>query len=248
MRKGKLYIIGIGPGNSDELTFRAVKALKDSGIICGYDKYIGFIRDSFSGKEFYSTPMKQETERCLYAIGKASDEGKTVSIVSGGDPGVYGMAGLVYELLERDDKDTEVEVIPGISASLAGGAVLGAPLMNDFVTISLSDQLTPWEVIERRLNAAGMGDFTVCIYNPMSHLRRDNLKKACDILLKYKDKNTVCGYVRNIGREGESSRLISLSELRDEELDMSSTVFIGEAGTRIINGKMVTERGYGIEG
>ena len=166
-----------------------------------------------------------------------------VSMICSGDAGIYGMAGLIYEM-SADYPDVEVEVIPGITAAVSGAAVLGAPLMNDFCVISLSDLMTPWEIIEKRLEGAGLGDFVVALYNPMSHKRRDHLKKACDILLKYRDGDTVCGWVQNIGREGCNSKILTLQELRTEEVDMFTTVFVGNSRTQLRSGRMVTPRGY----
>ena len=157
------------------------------------------------------------------------------------------MAGPVLQMAE-DFTEVEVEVIPGVTAALAGAAVLGAPLMHDFAVISLSDLLTPWPVIEKRLSCAGAGDFVLCLYNPMSKKRRDHLRRACVILLKYRSGDTVCGWVKNIGREGQEHRLVSLAELREEQVDMFTTVFIGSQSTREISGRMVTPRGYEAKG
>ena len=259
---GKLYVIGIGPGEEEGLTIKAKRALKECELICGYGVYVELVkpfwREGERLPEFYVTSMKQETERVEYACKKAAEKGTTVGLVCSGDAGVYGLAGLVYEYLnggnrtdtigdEGADKALSVEVIPGVTAALSGAAVLGAPLMNDFCVISLSDLMTPWEVIEKRLKAAAQGDFPICLYNPMSNHRPEHLRKACELLLEEKPEDTVCGYVQNIGREGESFRILTLSELKDEKLDMFTTVFIGSSQTREINGRMVTRRGYKIE-
>lgn len=240
----KIYIVGIGPGAYDELTIGADKVLKKSDTIVGYSVYVEIVKAYYPNKEYIVTMMKKEVERCRLAF-QETLKGKTVSMVCSGDAGVYGMAGLMYEL-SNDYGDIDIEVIPGITAALGGGAVLGAPLTNDFAVISLSDLLTPWEKIEERLSCASKGDFCICLYNPSSKKRYDYLQKACDIVLNYKKPETICGIVRNIGREGEQSRIMTLSELRDTPVDMFTTVFIGNRETKLINGKMVTPRGYNI--
>ena len=185
--------------------------------------------------------MRKEVDRCRMAI-DAAKEGRTVAMISSGDAGVYGMAGLCLELAA--DTDVEVEVVPGVTAALSGGAVLGAPLTHDFAVISLSDLLTPWDKIEKRLELAGEADLSIALYNPSSHRRSDYLQKACDILMRHVKPETVCGVVRNIGREGESFQVMTLKELRDYKADMFTTVFIGNSQTMEINGRMVTPRGY----
>lgn len=237
----KLYVVGIGPGAEDDMTIRAHKALEEADIIAGYGVYNDLVRPMFPEKEYLQTPMRKEADRCRMAI-EAAMTGKTVAMISSGDAGVYGMAGLIYELAEG--KDLEISVIPGVTAALSGGAVLGAPLTHDFAVISLSDLLTPWELIEKRLVAAGQGDFCVAIYNPGSMKRADYLQKACDLLMQGKSPETVCGIVQNIGREGENYKLMTLGELRNTQVDMFTTVFIGNARTKIVDGKMVTPRGY----
>ena len=237
-----VYAVGIGPGGRAYMTEEAAEALERADVLCGYPVYLDLVSPFFPGKEQLSTPMKKETERCRMAL-EAARQGRTVAMVCSGDAGVYGMAGLLLELQE-EYPGVEVEVVAGVTAALSGGAVLGAPLGHDFCVISLSDLLTPWEVIEKRLRAAAEGDFAVCLYNPGSHKRRDYLQKACRILLEKKSPETVCGLVRNIGREGEEKTLLSLQELLDTEVDMFTTVFIGSSGTEEIQGRMVTRRGY----
>ncbi|MBP5749463.1 MAG: precorrin-3B C(17)-methyltransferase [Firmicutes bacterium] len=237
----KLYVIGIGPGGQEYMTFEAMQALKSSDLIVGYGVYTDLVKPLFPEKEYLTTPMKQEVERCRMAV-DAACEGRTVSMISSGDAGVYGMAGPVLE--QAEGKNVDVEVIAGVTAALSGGAVLGAPLTHDFAVISLSDLLTPWEKIEKRLDAAASADFCIALYNPSSHKRADYLQKACDIMLRHKDPGTVCGTVRNIGREGESYAVMTLKELRDTKVDMFTTVFIGNGQTRNIEGRMVTPRGY----
>ncbi len=237
-----LFVVGLGPGNTRFLTPEARSALESSQVLCGYTTYIDLIAGDFPGKEIISTPMTQEIQRCRLAL-QAANGGKTTSMVCSGDSGVYGMAGPVLELAENYP-EVEVQVIPGITAALAGAAVLGAPLMHDFAVISLSDLLTPWEVIEKRLDRAGEADFVLCLYNPASRKRTDHLRRACDILLRHRGAETVCGWVRSIGREGQESGVLTLEELRNFQADMFTTVFIGSSATRSIGGRMVTPRGY----
>jgi precorrin-3B C17-methyltransferase len=238
----KVYVIGLGPGAGQDLTGRASAALDACDVIVGYTAYVDLIRADYSHKEFLSTGMRREVDRCRLAVEKAL-EGHSVAMVCSGDAGIYGMAGLIYEVAQEYDP-IEIEVVPGITAACGGGAVLGAPLTHDFAVISLSDLLTPWEKIEARLRAAGTADFVVCLYNPSSHNRPDYLKRACDILLESKSPDTVCGTVRNIGREGEEAQVLTLAQLRDTQVDMFTTVFVGNSQTKSIGGKMVTPRGY----
>lgn len=241
----KIYVVGLGPGEWNQLTQRAVDALEECDVITGYDVYIDLIRDKFRHKDLISTPMKKEAERCHIAVGEAL-KGRTVAMVCSGDAGVYGMAGLMYEVAQQYDP-IEIEVVPGITAACSGAAVLGAPLIHDFAVISLSDLLTPWELIEKRIECAAEGDFVICLYNPSSKKRHDYLKKACELVLKHRGAGTMCGFVRNIGREGETGMVLTLEELKDTAVDMFTTVYIGNSQTREINGKLVTPRGYRIE-
>lgn len=238
----KIYVIGIGPGAYDMMTGKAIRAMNECDVIVGYTVYIDLVREYFPGKEFMTTPMRKEVDRCVMAFEEAQ-KGKTVSMICSGDAGVYGMAGLMYEVGTRYP-EIELEIIPGVTAALGGAAVLGAPLIHDFCLISLSDLLTPWEKIEARLHAAGEADFVVCLYNPSSKKRHDYLSRACDLLMQHKSPETICGIVSNIAREGETYRVMTLRELRDTEADMFTTVFIGNSQTKEINGKMVTPRGY----
>lgn len=238
----KVTVIGLGPGGGADLTGRARAALEACDLIVGYTAYIDLVRADFPQKETLSTGMRREVDRCRAAV-EAARTGKDVAVVCSGDSGVYGMAGLIYEVAQEYDP-IEIEVIPGITAACGGAAVLGAPLTHDFAVISLSDLLTPWEKIEKRLTAAAQADFVICLYNPSSRNRPDYLQRACDILLRDKDPETVCGTVRNIGREGEESNLLTLAQLRDTQVDMFTTVFIGNSQTKVLGGKMVTPRGY----
>lgn len=240
----KIYVVGIGPGSYEQMTIKAANALKESDVIIGYTVYVDLVKEHFDGKEFMTTPMKKEVERCEMAFIEAS-KGKTVAMICSGDAGVYGMAGLIYEVGEKYPA-CRIEVIPGVTAATGGASVLGAPLMHDFALISLSDLLTPWEKIENRLLAAAKGDFVVCLYNPSSKKRQDYLFRACDLMMQYADKKTVCGIVSNIGREGESMKVLTLEELRDTQVDMFTTVFIGNSQTKQLGNHMVTPRGYRI--
>ena len=239
---GKVYVIGLGPGAEKEMTYQASTALEKSEVIIGYIVYTGLIRERFPDKKYLSTPMRQEVVRCEMAMDEAM-KGRTVAMVCSGDAGIYGMAGLLYEM-GQGYPEVELEVVPGITAANGGAAVLGAPLIHDFCLISLSDLLTPWEKIEARLLAAAQADFVVCLYNPSSKKRHDYLQKACDLMMKYKSPDTICGTVSNIAREGETANVMTLKELRDTQVDMFTTVFIGNSQTKEINHKMVTPRGY----
>jgi precorrin-3B C17-methyltransferase len=241
---GKIAVVGIGPGNSDMMTLQAKKVLEDSDIIVGYKAYTELVRDEYAHKEFYENGMRGEVERCQKCVELARD-GKNVALICSGDAGVYGMASLVMELAEKENF-TDIEVVPGVTAALSGAACLGAPLSHDFCIISLSDLLTPWEVIEKRLNSAAEGDFCIAIYNPSSHKRVDHLKKACEILMRKLPGDTACGYVRNIGRAACTQKVCTLSELVEEQVDMFTTVFVGNSKTKILDGKLVTPRGYNI--
>lgn len=234
--------MGIGPGEYEQMTIKAERVLRECDVIIGYTVYVDLVKEHFPDKEFMTTPMRQEEKRCHMALKQAS-EGKTVAMICSGDAGIYGMTGLIYELKDRYP-GVEVESVSGVSAVISGAGLLGAPLIHDFAVISLSDLLTPWEKIEKRLLSAAESDMVICLYNPSSMKRKDYLKKACTIVLKHKSAGTICGIARNIGREGQSFSIMTLDELKDAEADMFSTVFIGNGQTMVIDGKMVTPRGY----
>ncbi|WP_443648689.1 precorrin-3B C(17)-methyltransferase [Blautia faecicola] len=238
----KLYVIGIGPGEYEQMTLKAIHAMEKSEVIIGYTVYVDLVKEHFPGKEFMTTPMKKEVDRCVMAFEEAK-KGKVVSMICSGDAGVYGMSGLMYEV-GVNYPEVELEIIPGVTAATGGAAVLGAPLIHDFCLISLSDLLTPWEKIEARLLAAAQADFVVCLYNPSSKKRSDYLQKACDLMMQYKSPETVCGIVSYIGRDGEHYEVMDLKTLRDTKVDMFTTVWVGNSQTKEINGKMVTPRGY----
>lgn len=238
----KVYAVGLGPGGKEMMTEEAICAIEKSDVICGYTVYVDLITSMFPEKETFTTPMKKEIDRCKWAL-ETAQSGKTVAMVCSGDSGVYGMASLLLQLL-HSYKDVEVEVVPGITAAISGAAVLGAPVGHDFCVISLSDLLTPWDLIVKRLELAAEGDFITCLYNPRSKKRIEHLTTACNIMLKHRSEDTVCGWVKNIGREGEEYRICTLKELDNEPIDMFTTVFIGSSQTKLVDGKMVTPRGY----
>ncbi|MGI5976625.1 MAG: precorrin-3B C(17)-methyltransferase [Candidatus Limivicinus sp.] len=238
----ELAVVGIGPGDYGNMTVKADRALKNADVIIGYGVYVELVRGRYPGKIFLTTPMTGEKERCRLALDSALS-GKETALICSGDSGIYGMAALVYEL-RGENRKPEIKIIPGLTAACSGAALLGAPLTHDFAVISLSDRLTDWAKIEKRLTAAAEADLSIVLYNPVSRGRPEHLKKACDILLRILPGDRLCGWARNIGREGESFRLLTLAELRDAELDMFCTVFIGNGMSRKIGGRMVTPRGY----
>ena len=240
--RGIVYAVGIGPGEPEQMTPQAEAALLRSDLIVGYKTYVDQIRPVFPDKEYKVSGMRQELLRIREALEEART-GKTVAVISSGDASVYGMGGLLWELSEQYD-DVDVECIAGITAALSGGAVLGAPLGHDFTCISLSDLLTPWDLIRRRLELAAEGDFVIALYNPSSRTRQHRYEEACRILLEHRPGNTVCGWCRNIGRQGEEWKVCTLKELQQQPVDMLTTVFIGNSRTRVIRGRMVTPRGY----
>ena len=238
---GKIYVVGIGPGGRENMTFRADRALRDCHVIIGYSGYLKYVEDYLPGKEVYSTGMKGEIDRCKMALKRAM-EGNQVAIVSTGDAGLYGMAGPILEMSEELD----VEIIPGISACFSAASDLGSPIMHDFVTISLSDLLTPWETIEKRIKLAAEGDFVISLYNPRSKGRPDYLKKAVDLILQFRGGGTPVGIVRNSGREDTEKKVRTLASIDYEEVDMMSVLIIGNSTTYIRNEKIITPRGYDI--
>lgn len=238
----RLYVIGIGPGGPQDMTARAKAALEECQLLCGYPVYVELAKAVVPQVPVLTTPMRQEAERCKAALESAAG-GVTTALVCSGDAGVYGLAGLVLELAEGYEP-VEILVVAGVTAALSGAAVLGAPLTHDFAVVSLSDLLTPWEKIEARLAAAAKADFALAIYNPVSHRRADHLARAAEILLREKSPKTPCGWVRNIGRAGQESRILTLGQLAGEQLDMFCTVFVGNSETRVIGGRLVTPRGY----
>ena len=243
--RNRIYIVGIGPGKEEMMTVEAIRAIEEADIIIGYTVYTKLLGERFAGKEMMSTPMRKERERCQLCFEEAA-KGKQVALICSGDAGIYGLASLMYEM-GRECPETELNVIAGVTAASSGGAILGAPLNHDFCVISLSDLLTPWDRIEKRLAAAAQGDFVIAIYNPSSNKRKDYLARACNILLQYMEEERACGYVENIGREGTRAVTCTLMDLREAQVNMFTTVFIGNSGSEIINGRLITRRGYQIE-
>lgn len=254
-RKGALFIVGIGPGNVEHLTPKAKEAIASSDCVVGYTGYIALVQGLIRGKEVFSTGMTHEMERCKKAI-EAASSGKRVSLVSSGDSGIYGMAGLALELAQRRFPIPEsgagrfdVEVIPGVPAFVAAAAMLGAPLMLDFASISLSDLLTTWENIEKKLEGAAGADFVLIFYNPKSSRRTEGIKKAFDIARKYRAKDTPVGIVRNAAREGQEAVITDLGDVEAHYhmIDMLSIIIVGSSTTKLQHGRMITPRGYSFE-
>jgi precorrin-3B C(17)-methyltransferase len=239
-KTGKIYVVGIGPGKKADMTFRAYEAMEKSDIIIGYKTYMDLIKEYYPGKEMKNSQMTKEVDRCIDVL-KLAKEGKNVALISSGDAGVYGMAGIMLEIA---DGEVEVEIIPGVTATNAAAAIVGAPVMHDYVTISLSNLLTDWELIKKRLELAAQGDFVVSIYNPKSRGRVTQIEKAREIMLKYKPKTTPVAIVRNAGREDEEHVVTTLNEMLNHEINMLTIVIIGNANTFIKDGKMITPRGY----
>jgi len=239
----KLYVVGFGPGGYDHMTMKAVDVIENADIITGYTTYVEMLKAYFPAKTYLSTPMKKEVDRCRLAVEKTL-EGHDVAMVSSGDSGIYGMAGIVLQVVDEMKADIEVEVVPGVTAASAAASVLGAPLMHDMAIISLSDLMTPLEQIMKRVACAAMGDFVVCLYNPKSKKRTDYVERAADIIMKYQRPDIPAGIVRHAGRDGESMCLTTLGELKNAEIDMFSVVVIGNSQTYVKDGKMITPRGY----
>lgn len=236
-----INVVGIGPGDLEMMTFKAKSALEESDVIVGYKTYTNLIMPIIKDKEIVSNGMKQEVQRCEEAI-RIAKAGKIVSVVSSGDAGVYGMAGLILELLNGDDM--KVNIIPGVTASTAASAILGAPLMHDYCHISLSDLLTPMELIEKRIAMASEGDFVICLYNPRSKGREGHLEKAIEIIKKHRKIDTPLGIVKNAAREKEEKIITTIGEIDYTVVDMTSIVIIGNSSTYVENNNMITPRGY----
>jgi precorrin-3B C17-methyltransferase len=238
---GKLYVIGIGPGGMEHMTLKALETIKNCQVIVGYTFYIELIKDLVDGKRVIKTGMMGEIERCKLAVAEA-DKGHDTCIISTGDAGLYGMAGPIMELA----KNLDVEVIPGVTSSFCAAAEVGAPIMHDFCTISLSDLMTPWEIIEKRLHMAAEGDFVIALYNPKSKGRSLHINNAIKIILEYKNPSTPVALVKNAGRDGNEKRIVTLETIDYDFIDMMTVVLIGNSNTYIENGKMITPRGYSL--
>ena len=247
--KGKLYVVGLGPGHHDHMTFRAKQAIEESGVIIGYDTYVSLIESIISGKEVYRYPMTQEVDRANQAI-ELAQSGKVVALVSSGDPGIYGMIGLIYEILAEKDwnKDVgiNVECIPGVSSLNSCAALIGSPLMTDFAVVSMSDLLVPWDIITKRVEAAALGDYVTVIYNPSSKKRVHQLKDTRDIFLKFRKPSTPIAIVKGAYRDSQSIVITTLDKMLDfpDMLGMITTVIVGNSSTFNFKGMMINPRGY----
>lgn len=237
----KLYVVGIGPGGREHMTYKAVEVLRNSEVVVGYTPYIEHLGDLVEGKEIFSTGMKGEIERCKKAISMVK-EGKTTSIVSTGDAGLYGMAGPILELAQGID----VEVVPGVTAAFSAAAELGSPIMHDYASISLSDLMTPWDIILKRVEKSAQADFVITLYNPRSKGRPEHLNEAIDLILKYRKEDIPVGIVKDSGRPGTEITITTLGEIDYEIVDMLTVLIIGNSNTYIENGKIITPRGYKI--
>lgn len=237
---GKIYVVGLGPGNKENMTFRAYDVLKNSDIIIGYKTYVDLIEGIFPDKKIIKSYMKKEVARCEETL-KLALEGNIISLISSGDAGVYGMAGLMLEIANGQ---VEVEIVPGITSANASASLGGAPIVHDSVNISLSNLLTDWELIKKRIDLASQGDFVITLYNPKSSGRPELINEARDIMLKHKRKDTPVLIARNVGREGENYDITTLDKMLDYEINMFSTVIIGNSNTKVVNNKMITPRGY----
>lgn len=240
-----IYIVGIGPGNQEMMTQGALAAIQKSEVIVGYKTYIELIKPLIEGKEILQNGMRQELDRCKMAI-EVAKTGKKVAVISSGDSGIYGMAGLILELIAKQKLDIEVEIVPGVTASIGAGAVLGAPMMHDFCHISLSDLLTPWEVIEKRLKLAAEADFVICLYNPRSKGRKEHLARAFSLMAPFKSPDTPVGIVKNVGRCGQEKIVCTFGTMDYEKVDMTTIVIIGNKATFTYKDWMITPRGYNV--
>ncbi|MDI3500561.1 MAG: precorrin-3B C17-methyltransferase / cobalt-factor methyltransferase [Thermoanaerobacter sp.] len=240
---GWIKVVGIGPGDINDMTLKAYNVLKECDVVVGYTTYINLIKPLIKDKEVISLGMRKEIDRAKKAVELAL-QGKNVCIVSSGDAGIYGMAGLMYEVVHKENIDLKIEVIPGVTALNAAAAILGAPVMQDFAVISLSDHLVSWQVIEKRLALSAQADFVIVLYNPKSKERTENLMKAQKIIMKYKKEDIPVGIVKNASREGQQVIITTLKEMANYEIDMRTIVIIGNESTYVENGKMVTPRGY----
>ncbi len=238
-----LYLVGIGPGNRGEITEDAIKSLEDSDIIMGYAKYIELIEKFIENRNVVPGSVTDEMERANRAINYVM-QGKNVSIISSGDSGIYGMAGIVFEILAAHKYDIDVKIIPGITALNSAGSLLGVPFMNDFCSISLSDRLTPVDIIIKRIHAAGSGDFVTALYNPVSSRRTELIKKAREIMLEYRDKSTPVGIVKNAYRDGQKVEISTLENFLNFDIDMFTLVVIGNSSTYVYGKYMITPRNY----
>ncbi len=243
--KGRLHVVGFGPGGKEHMTFKAAEVIQNADVVTGYTTYVNIIKPYFPEKTYKATGMMKEVDRCRMAIEDAM-EGKDVAMISSGDSGIYGMAGIIYQLAAEMNADIDIDTVPGITAASTAASVLGAPLMHDLAIISLSDLMTPIDLIMKRVDCAGIGDMIVCLYNPKSKGRTEYLNQAQQILLKHRSADTPVGIVRNAGRDDEHKEITTLGDLDKAEVDMFCMVIIGNSQTYVSNGRMITPRGYRI--
>jgi precorrin-3B C17-methyltransferase len=250
-KKGKLYVVGVGPGNHDHMTYRAKMVIEESEVIIGYDTYVSLVEDLIAGKEVYRYAMTQEVDRANQAIDFA-EKGRIVSLVSSGDPGIYGMVGLIYEILAQkgwnreDSSSINVECVPGVSSLNSCAALVGSPLMTDFAVVSMSDLLVPWDIIVKRVEAAAIGDYVTVIYNPASKKRVHQLRDTRDIFLKYRKPDTPIAIVKGAYRESQEMVVTTLDKMLEHQdmLGMITTVIVGNSSTFNYEGMMINPRGY----
>ena len=242
---GRLHVVGFGPGGKEHMTFKAAETIQNADIVTGYTAYVNMMKPIFPDKEYKATGMMKEVDRCRMAIEDAM-AGKDVAMISSGDSGIYGMAGIIYQLADEMKADIEIDTVPGMTAASTAASVLGAPLMHDLAIISLSDLMTPLDLIMKRVDCAGIGDMIVCLYNPKSKTRTEYLNQAQQILLKHRSAETPVGIVRNAGREDQRAQITTLGDLDKADVDMFSIVIIGNSQTYVSNGRMITPRGYRI--
>ena len=244
-KRGVLFLAGIGPGDHKTMTNHCIAIFRNCDVIVGYKKYIELAEPFINKQQVISSGMTQEVERCNKAIQEAA-KGKRVALISSGDSGVYGMAGLALEIVNKKKMWNRfaIEIIPGVPVIHAAAARLGAPLMNDYAVISLSDLLTPWEVIEKRLHHAAQSDMVVCLYNPKSKKRTTHIQKAKSILLQNRKPDTPVGIARNVGRKGEALTLTTISKMLRYKIDMVTIIIVGNSATHVLNNRMITQRGY----
>ncbi|AHM57612.1 cobalt-precorrin 3 C17-methyltransferase CbiH (plasmid) [Peptoclostridium acidaminophilum DSM 3953] len=243
MNEGKIFVVGIGPGGREHMTGAAIEAIGRSDAVIGYKTYIELIEDMLLDKEILGYGMKREVERCRAAL-ELAEKGRTVALVSSGDCGVYGMAGIMLEIAAESGCESDIEIVPGVPAANSAAACLGAPLMHDYATISLSDLLTDWSAIEKRLDCAAQADFVICLYNPRSHGRREHIEKARNIIMKHRAEGTPVGIVRSAMREGQFATVTTLGEMLSHDIDMLTTVIIGNSKTYASELGIITPRGY----
>ena len=242
----RIDVVGFGPGGYEYMTIQAIAAMRSADVIVGYRTYVDLLRGIFPDKNFLDTPMTKEVERCKIAL-KEAMKGQQVALVSSGDSGIYGMAGIMLQVVQASEEDIPVRIIPGVTAACAGASMLGAPLMNDFSIISLSDLMVPLSKILPRGKCAAEGDFVICLYNPKSRKRKEHLEKAVDIIMNFRQPETPVGLVRRAGRENSACEMTTLKKLKNAKVDMFTVVIIGNSMTYVRDGKMITPRGYVLE-